>query len=321
MRAFLLLAALPFLATFAPESLSKPPPRPDRALIWSEPVPLEEGNPGRTRIGRLALLEGWALRSNHPKFGGLSAMHVENGEVTAISDGGILFRFAIPAGRRPMTFRMTWLHEAPGDNKKARDSEAMAVAGGRAWIAYERANQVWRYERAKWRSDAHASPEALDGWPENSGSEAMVRLPDGRFLIFSEGQRRRDGSTEALLFSGDPTLPGTRAVRFGYRAPEKYRITDAALLPDGKLLLLNRRISMLDGISAKLLVADLADVREGAVLTGTEIAHSEPPVTTDNYEALSVAEEGGRTIVWIASDDNFMGFQRTLLMKFALAEN
>ena len=38
----------------------------------------------------------------------------------------------------------------------------------------------------------------------------------------------------------------------------------------------------------------------------------------DELQALSVAEENGRTILWIASDDNFMGFQRTLLLKFAL---
>jgi hypothetical protein len=35
-------------------------------------------------------------------------------------------------------------------------------------------------------------------------------------------------------------------------------------------------------------------------------------------EALSVTRELGRTIVWIASDDNFSPLQRTLLLKFAL---
>jgi hypothetical protein len=56
----------------------------------------------------------------------------------------------------------------------------------------------------------------------------------------------------------------------------------------------------------------------GSVLKGEEIANFAPPVTTDNYEALTVTFEGGRTIVWIASDDNFIDLERTLLMKFAL---
>jgi hypothetical protein len=37
-------------------------------------------------------------------------------------------------------------------------------------------------------------------------------------------------------------------------------------------------------------------------------------------EALAVERDGARTIIWIASDDNFNPMQRTLLMKFALAE-
>jgi hypothetical protein len=35
-------------------------------------------------------------------------------------------------------------------------------------------------------------------------------------------------------------------------------------------------------------------------------------------EALSVTVENGRTIVWMASDDNFGPLQKTLLLKFAL---
>jgi hypothetical protein len=38
-------------------------------------------------------------------------------------------------------------------------------------------------------------------------------------------------------------------------------------------------------------------------------------------EALSVDSENGRTILWIASDDNFNPLQRTLLLKFALADD
>jgi hypothetical protein len=37
-------------------------------------------------------------------------------------------------------------------------------------------------------------------------------------------------------------------------------------------------------------------------------------------EALAVEREGGRTILWIASDDNFNPLQRTLLLKFGLDE-
>jgi hypothetical protein len=35
-------------------------------------------------------------------------------------------------------------------------------------------------------------------------------------------------------------------------------------------------------------------------------------------EGISVTREGGRTIVWLTSDDNYSPLQQTLLLKFAL---
>jgi hypothetical protein len=35
-------------------------------------------------------------------------------------------------------------------------------------------------------------------------------------------------------------------------------------------------------------------------------------------EGISVTSEGGRTFVWLTSDDNYSPLQRTLLLKFAL---
>jgi hypothetical protein len=320
MRALLLLAFLPLLATFAPSSLTRYPDIPRHPHLWVEPVPLREGAPQARRLGALTFIEGWWLRSNHPHFGGISAMHVNGRSVLALSDGGMLMRFDVPTRAARIPLAIGGLVEAPGPGKKQRDSEAMVVHEGRAWISFERENAVLRYHTANWRSDASAKPEEMRRWSVNSGSEAMVRLRDGRFLIFAEGFGLRDGTSEALLFRGDPAVPGTKVVRLNYRPPPGFRITDAAELPDGRLLFLNRHISIFQGFLAKLTVADPPDLRPGAVISGREIAHFQPPVTTDNYEALSIVQERGRTILWIASDDNFMGFQRTLLLKFALDE-
>ena len=51
-----------------------------------------------------------------------------------------------------------------------------------------------------------------------------------------------------------------------------------------------------------------------------ELARLQPPLTIDNMEGVSATIENGRTIVWLVSDDNFTPLQRTLLLKFALAE-
>ena len=56
----------------------------------------------------------------------------------------------------------------------------------------------------------------------------------------------------------------------------------------------------------------------GAIVERVEIATFRAPIIADNLEAMSLTREGGRTILWIASDDNYNPLQRTLLLKFAL---
>jgi hypothetical protein len=89
------------------------------------------------------------------------------------------------------------------------------------------------------------------------------------------------------------------------------------LLPDGRILVLNRRFRILEGVSAKLTLLR-GRLAPGALLGAVEIADFHRPVTVDNMEGLSVTQEKGRTIVWLTSDDNYNPLQRTLLMKFAL---
>lgn len=321
MRILTAVAALLLLTTFAPPALFSEPPVPAHAVLTFERVALNPEAPARRAIGRLSYLGGWAIRSNDRRFGGISAMHVEGERVLALSDSGLLFRFALP-GREPRgAVSIATLPAGPGSalSKRDRDSEAMAVDGDRVWVAFERQNAVWRYRDGFTRSDASATPRAMASWPANGGSEAIVRLRDGRFLVFSEARMRPDGTSEVLQFAGDPALAATKVRALGYRAPDGYRITDAAVLPDGRLLLLHRKFSLMEGVAATLSVAGAAANADG-IIAGREIATLAPPLTVDNMEALSVTRDKGRTILWIASDDNFNGFQRTLLMAFALAD-
>lgn len=316
------LAAGFLLGTYAPPDRRPRPPLPPVVAMQADPVPLDEPDPERRRLGALLFLEGWHLWSRDVRLGGISAMHVEGGEVLALSDAGSLFRFPLPrrAGRLPL--RIARVEQGPGSGrgKGDRDGESMAVAEGTAWVAWEGANEIWRYRLSDWRRLSSAAPKAMDKWRSMRGPEAMVRLPDGRFLVFAEGGEAADGPAQALLFPSDPSLPGARAVPLRYRAPRGFRATDAALLPDGRLLILNRRFRLLSSFSAILSVAALPRrLAPGAVIEPRELASFRDSVTRDNYEALSVTREGARTIVWIMSDDNYTPIlQRTLLLKFAL---
>lgn len=308
------------LGSYIPPAPVVQPPAIEQAELKFEPVALDEQDPARTRIGALRYLGGWAISSPNGRFGGISAMHVEGRQVTAVSDSGVVASFALPDGQRGRV-RLETLPQGPGlaSDKTARDSETLLVAGNQAWIAFENRNAVWRYDRRNWSGQAAARPAAMRRWPRNAGSEGIARLADGRFLVLAEGTRDSDLTSRVLLFDGDPAVAGTSATEFRYRPPAGYRVTDAALLPDGRLLVLNRRFTLLRGFRVVLTAVRLPErLAAGMILAGEELARFEPPLLTDNYEALSIVQEEGRTILWIASDDNYFSLQRTLLLRFAL---
>ena len=188
------------------------------------------------------------------------------------------------------------------------------------WTGLEGRNAIARYAPSFARLEKLIEPKAMRNWPDNGGPEAMTRLPDGRFIVFSEEAFGPDNSTQALLFAGDPTDSQTSVQIFGYRAPQGYRVTDAAKLPDGRIILTNRRFTLFEGVSAVVTVADPKDIVPGKSWQGIEIARLKPPLTVDNMEGISVTQEGADTIIWLISDDNFQSFQRTLLLKFRLEE-
>jgi hypothetical protein len=321
-RAAFLLVAFVLLATITARPADPPAPGPERALLDIRAVPLDPSDPARRRIGALDYLGGWAFTSSSPRFGAISAMHVAGGEVIALSDAGALLRFAVPRGPGREAVLILPLPRGPGPPrpKSNRDTESLQVDDDWLRIGFEKHNMIWRYRRGDLRQASAARPRLMRRWRSNAGPEAMVRLADGRFVIFGEGTSDGRRTSEAVLFEGDPADPATRSAPVRYLRVPGCRITDAALLPDGRLILLNRRYALFEGISAVVTVADVRALRPGGTIEGREIAALRPPLTVDNMEALSVTVENGRTIVWIASDDNFFPLQQTLLLKFALVE-
>jgi hypothetical protein len=212
------------------------------------------------------------------------------------------------------------LGPGPASRKSNRDTEALVLADGQAWVGFERHNMIWRYRSSDWRALAASRPAILREWPGNAGPESLVALGDGRFIAIAEGMDEAEFS-DAALFDGNPADPATASTSFRYRRLEGLRPTDAALLGPGRLLVLNRSITLFGGMVAKLAIVDLADARSGGTVSPRTIATFRSPVEVDNMEALSVNREQGRTIVRIASDDNFLPLQRTLLLEFELDEN
>lgn len=295
-----------------------------RAEITSERVPFDPTNRARTRAGALTFLGGVLLTSRDGAFGGFSSMSVRGDRFTLLSDGGNIVRFTMDAQFRLSAPDFADLPAGPGQGwtKADRDSESMAVdpASGTVWVGFERTNEIWRYGPGLTAPAASIAPPIMANWAENGGAESLVRLRDGRFLVIAETDRRRHsgGARNVLIFSSDPVAGKWTGFRFGYQPPQDYDPSDAVELPDGRVLVLNRRIALPFRWSAKLTLIDPKDFRPGAILRGREIATLAPPLYVDNFEGLAITRENAATILWIVSDDNLFVLQKTLLMKFRL---
>jgi hypothetical protein len=289
-------------------------------------VPLDPSDPARTKLGALTYLGGARLLSPDLAFGGFSSMQVLGDRFTLLSDRGNLVQFRMGSDWQARDVRFADLPTGPGTGafRDDRDSESMTSdpATGEFWVGFEARNAIWRYDSSFSKGEASARPPIMQDWSRNGGAESMVRLRDGRFVVISETTRpdggHRRSERVALIFDHDPVDPTGPIVLLSYMPPTGYDPSDAVELPDGRLLVVNRRITLRDLFTAKLTVVDIRGAKAGTVLRGTEIATFAAPVQHDNFEALAITHEGAATILWIASDDNNEWWQRSLLLKFRL---
>jgi hypothetical protein len=291
--------------------------------VTATPVVLDPDNPKHVKVGALTFLGGVDLTSRDLAFGGYSSMTIDHGLFTLLSDGGTIVRFRLDDRFRLSAPGFGDLPVGPGTgwNKADRDSESMTLdpATGRVWVGYERVNQIWRYSPGLTLPAVMVAPKPMDDWSENGGAESMVRLHDGRFLVIAETSRRLPSQARsALIVDRDPVERPLKGFEFGYLPPDGYDPSDATELPDGRVLILNRRLDLPFRWSAVLTLIDPRRIRPGMTIRGREIARLAPPLTVDNFEGLAITREHGATMLWMVSDDNLLFLQQTLLMKFRL---
>lgn len=268
---------------------------------------------------QMKLVGAWALRSKGEEFGGYSSLlALDDDRFLAASDRGyqVLFRDPSLGHPSPSTARFAGGNEA---DKRDVDAESLTrnPQSGQIWAGYEYSNRIVRLD-SNLAVTGSVDPPQMHDWPNNSGPEAMVRLDDGRFIVLSEAMDSWwGGSAEGLLFPGDP-VEGAAPARFRFTPPDGYAPTDMAQLPDGRVLVLLRRLvfPIPPLFSGRLLLADPALIRPGQDWTGKVVGRLDAPLPTDNYEGLALREgDDGTIIIWLISDDNSAVTQRTLLLK------
>jgi len=314
----LFFAILIFLALGPVPGTEQRFPVVDRTSQHVEARPLRYP-PGQT--GMLRFVRGWRLVGSNDAFGGFSALAVIGPDrFQLMGDNGYWTRLTIHPGGTVTATRIATLPVGDGKSqrKSQRDVESMIFdpATGKTRVALEGINQVWRLDPALEHIESRARlPEPH--WPSNRGPEAMVRVAGGRTVIFSEDADDDPRGREALLFAGDPSEPGTKAIRFFYDSEGKGLVSDAAPLPDGRILLVHRRLGFFPVFTTILGIVDPSEVHPGITLTSSAIGRVPTPLA-ENYEGAAIVERNGRIFLWLVSDDNFNSWQRSLLVEFEL---
>ncbi|RXF75638.1 esterase-like activity of phytase family protein [Hansschlegelia zhihuaiae] len=302
-----------------------------------EPTPVEVAStpierfdlstPVGATFGSLVFLGGLELKSRDADFGGLSGLRVdETGRsLTAISDRGTWFRGTIDyEGERPVAITGLTRTPTPGRDgrplpgRRGADTEALEIEGRTAWVSSERVHWLTRYAldgdgRPKGAGQAVALPKAAAGAKRNSGYEAMARLKSGAIVLIAENFPDENGDNRAFVAGGKTPFA------FAVRRTDDFSPTDLVRLPDGDLVMLERRYRPPFSLSVRLKRLAAKDVAAGAPADGPVLMEASLAQRIDNFEALSAHRApDGRTVLTLLSDDNFSALQRTLLMQFAL---
>ena len=265
------------------------------ASVWHYGQPTRWPGPDRVVSGRAMAvkvgdgLRAWRLSAPDSRFGGLSALAVERGELVALTDSGVVARFDPPGDGSSLRIALHDLPDGPGSAryKAGRDSESLlADRGGRGWwVGFENSHSLWLFDRAFGRV---LEKRELDvDWLPNRGAEALV---DGREGVM-------------VLPEGGGAVVGGRMIAPAWNA-------DATRMPDGRLVLLIRRPG-LSGFDNQLWIS------AGAGKPARRIALDLGWL--DNMEGIAAAPlPDGGTRLWIVSDDNFRPWMRTLLVSLDL---
>jgi hypothetical protein len=300
----------------------------DPVVVRSIAVPLDRQDPAHASVGALDYRGGVQLLSADPRFGGISALRVLPGgeRIVAITDEGswLTARIVIQDGvlRGVAEVEMGALRGEDGlplAGKSSRDAESLEVRpDGSFLVGFERDHRILHYPAGTGRPDGVPTrlppPPGLESAPFNGGIETIVTLQDGRLLVLLEESGPGPTTRGWIGGPGDWRPVALRA----YGSP---RPADAARLPDGDVLVLERGYDASRGVtSVRLRRVRAGSVRPGAILDGPVVAELRPPLTVDNYEGASAWAVAGEDRLLIVSDDNFNAAagQRTLLMMFRL---
>jgi hypothetical protein len=283
-------------------------------------------------FGKLEFLGGISYSSSNPMLGAISAIRFreDRNHFVAVLDTGHWLTGRV---ERDAEGRLSGLADVKtrsmidrdGQDEKVKgkmDAEGLALAKDEVLVAFEVFHRI----------DAYPDPGFMEARPKrrlkvpierremrgNRGMEALAISPATGPLgavpvVVTERSLDKDGNVFAAI------LGGPNAGLFAVKRSDPWDITDGAFLPNGDLLLLERRFRLSDGMGMRIRRIDGKTIRPGVIVDGEVLIDADLSQQIDNMEGLDVVVMGQDDIrVIVVSDDNHSILQRNLMLEFRL---
>jgi hypothetical protein len=304
--------------------------------ISASPIASFDGSDA-IRFGKLDWRGGLRLSSTSRYFGGFSGLAMLDGGAAlfSVSDAG----FWLTADLAHADGRLSGMTEARVgpiqalkgkrlERRRDRDAEAIGLVATKGreaqlLIGFENNARIGQFDLgARGLSPPKTYlnlPKALRALRGNTGIEAVAAIQTGplagHYVAFGERAADAAGLRLGWAFSnrGDRTI---RLVPDG-----NYDIADIAAMPDGGLLVLERRFRWSEGINIRIRRLSPRELAGGKPMQGETLLEAGSGTVLDNMEGLAVHRSAaGETVLTLISDDNFNFFQSTVLLQFTLVE-
>ena len=273
-------------------------------------------------LNKLKFVSGVEIKSNHPDFGGLSGLIInEDKSLIAVGDQGIWLTGKIKTDENGKLVEIIdgRLGHLKGNKnnplymlgKSYTDAESIEHYNNKFVVSFERKHRILIFNNIFSRSEIFYDRIKYLDLPDNGGIEAMAPLKNNSIFFLSENLIHPDDKIAGYLLS-DNKLKKVYVKKNG-----SFKPTDMSSLPDGNILLLERSFSPVKGASARISVIKYEDLKPNSVILPSTLDTLKPPMVVDNFEGISFLKHNdGGYYIFILSDDNFNFLQKTLLYQF-----
>lgn len=333
MRFSRLISALLVSACFS-SSFVKPLYAADNIAIKSFPIAQFKVGSDQADFGSFRFMGGLELTSENDLVGAMSGIRffANRQDFIGVTDTGLWYKGQLLRDQNDSPSAVTDFQMAPIQNKNGMssgskwefDAEGIALKGDKVFVSFERLARIdgFPLDGVFTSAATETVPVQIPAseFRRNGGLEALATAPidsplKGALLAFSESSVDRNGNLFAAI------TDGPMAGVFAVKRDAPFNITDADFLPNGDLLLLERRFNIATGIGMRIRKIKGADIKVGALVDGEVLLDAGSGFQIDNMEGMSVTkDEAGQVYVTLISDDNHSFLQRNLLLEFKLIE-